>query len=1253
MTVRIKKVTIGILSFILTLCLVAVCMGAIPIAAANLTKDSSPSELFGAQQGVTVETNVSGNTLKDGEGEILFPNENKTGVKLSTKEEGAEVELNKTFSGVFEIDLRGWSDTTIAEADGYFNDFEKVHTYDLRELQLIFEDSAGQTFTVHLFGGDIGNAIRGTVRVSVSGGKDKYAYHYNPDTGAQSSYRCNSYGTWLFGAGFSNRSRGFKYNFAPDETTSMIVGFDPVSMEVYGMGYGTDNKTLQRYTVWALNNELTNASFSGPAPTEEIRTLSSFGDDYTVTLKFADIEDGKTAKAVVYSVCGQSLAGTDSFTEDSGPAVLLKDMPLGTAERASDLSAAVDSINDFFEGKIAEFTGTISVSGPNGVTAELDGTNGYSYTPPQEGEYTLTYKAKDSAGNLGSAATITWTVLHADLDEGTAIESLWNASNTATLTSNTDSPSYAKPARGMLFTAETAGTTIEYKNKIKLQQDVPFIKLMAVPNELGSKDFDRIVLTLTDAHDPNNKLNITIHSGSWGDEYSYIRAGANNMRLGGWNRDERMMQYSETQGFVAMHSFTGASRGGSAEILSVFFDSESCALTVSPTPHAGEVTVIDFDNATYLGGQSPWYGFTNDEVYVSISLTMFTGSDSASILVTELNGQTLDGTYLWDSKEPVISFNLGEYEASSLPKALVGTGYRLFSAEAYDEADGDITDKIAVAAYYGYGSDAQKEIEVKNGVITPDAAGTITVVYSATDAFGNKAEETLTIEAKSTLDALNVQFDENIPSSLWVGERFAIPEFTLSGGSGNKIAELSVTADGNPVDFDGKTLYFAEEGTYVFTVRVTDYIGTVKQFDYEIEVSINEVPIIVVGEFAPAYIAGYSYDLPTATATDWFTQNGSPVDVPVKITACYAGETPFEVTGKFVPEKAGTVTIVYSAANSGDAGKIVEFEKTVTVLDGVGISGLFVTENGSITTTASGAIFSSSQNGVFRFANPVDADVFSLQLQLYTAGGLNYNAFRSFCVTLYECGNRANAVTVRLAPNELTSSYSLVSDAYSALFGKKVYVEFAFDGVSDTSAVMISQMCNQPFSSNPYDIIKPVITVHGTVPLEVAYGKIFTIPAASAFDVFDPNAVVYLTVYKPDNTLLCENAFIDEDIQVLADGYGTFNLEYYAYDHNGNKQMLTYSITVKDTKPPVIRINGDVPETGKAGDSISLPSADAFDNHSENVQVFMFVLAPDGKLFEADGSFKAEFEGEYTVYYYATDEALNYVRESFTITVSR
>ena len=1249
MTVRIRKMAIFISGMLLAVCIAAVLLLHPAAAAGQITPDSSPGELFDAQSGMQVETNVSGTSLQDGQGTALFPDENRAGVKLTATQDGAEAGLNKVFSGSFEIDLRVWSDTTFNTGDAWL-DFANVHTYDLRELQLIFEDEAGQTFTVHVSGGDAQNAVRTVARVSVSRGNDRYSYMYDNVSGAMTSYRANSYGTALYGTSFANLGRGFASWISAENTIPTTIGFDPAAMEVYGIGYATDNSTPTRYTVWSLDHELTNSNFSGPAPTEALRTLSSFGD-YTVTLRFADIEEGRTAKAVVYSVNGQSLAGSDSFTEDSGPAVLLANMPLGTAGREADLTQAVTSINDFFEGSISSFTGTIDVLGPGGVTAQLDAESGYAYVPPQEGEYTLTYRAEDAAGNSGSASTITWTVLHADLEEGTAISSLWTADSTSVITSNVDSPSYAKPARGMLFTAETAGSSITYNNKIKLQAGTPFIKLMTIPSQYGSKDYDRIALTLTDAHDPNNVLHITLHSGSWGNEYTYLRAGANNMRIGGWNTDEKTMQYTETHGFVAMHSFTGESRTGGAEILSLYFDSDSLALNVSPTPHAEATTVIDFDDSRYLGGQSPWYGFTNDEVYISVSLTMFTGSDPAQLLITELNGQTLDGTYLYDTKAPSVAFDFGEYTEDTLPVAKVGSGYRLFPATAYDEADGDLTGKMTFAAYYGYGTDEQRELAVADGVVTPDAAGTVTVVYSVKDAFGNEAEALLEIEALAELEELGLEFAEDIPDAMWVGERFYLPPCEFSGGSGNKTAQFSVLLDGQPTDFDGQSLYFEAEGEYTFLVRLTDYIGTVKEFPYTIGVTINQIPVMVVGEFAPAYIAGYSYELPAAVATDWASQNGRPVDVPVRVTACYEGEQPFEVNGRFVPEKAGRVTLVYSAANAADEEKVARLKQQITVLDGKGISGLFLAENGAITATSAGAVFSSEGGGVFRFANPVDADVFSLNLQLYTAGSMRYDDFLAFGVTLYECGNRANAVTVRLSPADLGSAFRLGADAFAALAGKKVYVEFSFEGVSDTSAVFITQMCNQPFSDNPYDIIRPVITLLGNVPFEVQFGKIFTIPAASVFDVYDPNAVVYLTVYKPDGTLLCENAFIDEEIRVLADCYGTFNIDYIAYDHNGNSLPLSYAVTVIDSMPPVIGIEGSVPETGRVGSAIELPAAVAYDNHSENVQVFTFVLAPDGRLFEAEGSFVPETAGTYTVYYYACDEASNYVRETFTVAV--
>lgn len=283
------------------------------------------------------------------------------------------------------------------------------------------------------------------------------------------------------------------------------------------------------------------------------------------------------------------------------------------------------------------------------------------------------------------------------------------------------------------------------------------------------------------------------------------------------------------------------------------------------------------------------------------------------------------------------------------------------------------------------------------------------------------------------------------------------------------------------------------------------------------------------------------------------------------------------------------MTLVYSAANAADEEKVARLKQQITVLDGKGISGLFLAENGAITATSAGAVFSSEGGGSSASPTPWMLTCSRSICSSIRPGRCVMTIFWRSASPCTNAGNRANAVTVRLSPADLGSAFRLGADAFAALAGKKVYVEFSFEGVSDTSAVFITQMCNQPFSDNPYDIIRPVITLLGNVPFEVQFGKIFTIPAASVFDVYDPNAVVYLTVYKPDGTLLCENAFIDEEIRVLADCYGTFNIDYIAYDHNGNSLPLSYAVTVIDSMPPVIGIEGSVPETGRVGSAIELP----------------------------------------------------------------
>lgn len=1230
---------------VLAALLLALTGAAMLFAGAETSPTSAPTALFTAADGITLQADVAGTSLTDGSGTPLFAAEDKRGVQLTGTAPGASVRLDKTFSGAFEMDFRVWSDQTLDTADGWQN-FKDYRGYDLRELKITFDDG---TDKIHLYiaGGDEWKAVLPTARVQLNDG-DRLAIQYDDATGALRSYRANSYGSWIFGSSFVNLGRGFKTWLQPGQTISSRIGFDPAAMQVYCYGYTPDNSAVTKYVVWDFTNALTVGNFSGPAPTQPISTLDSFGD-YTVTVAFSDIETDKTAKAVVYSVCGQSLAGTDSFAFDNGPAVSLTELPLGRVGEEIELSVGVAGIEDFFEGSIDRFDGTVTVTRPSGGTDTVEATDGgYLYTPTEEGNHTVTYVARDAAGNAGEPSSAELRVLHELLTDGIAIPSLFTADSSGSMTTDFAAPSYMTPANGLKLTAETAGTTFTYKNKLKLKKNVPFIKMGALTSRYGQRDYDRILLTLTDAADPTNVMRIAVTQGLWGNEYSYYRASAGNMRMGGYNFDNKEIQYVETQGFVGLHSFTGESRGVSAVLTELTFDNDTRRLTVRPTPHE-ENCIIDFDDPKHYGSYDPWYGFTDGEFYLSITLTMFTSSRPAELLVTELNGQALDGNFLYDDHAPSIGVDYAGYAKEDLPQAEANAAYPLFAYTAYDEAEGDLTDNVAVAAYYG--DDPTDTLPVTDGKITPTKAGTVTVTYAVADERNNRSEERYTVTVAETLPAQTVRFAGDVPSAMYVGETLRLPAYTTAGGSGRNTAEITLQKDGDPAEFDGATVRPTAAGAYVIRVRLTDYIGQETTVEFPISVTVSPKPILTVADFPPAFIRGCSYTLPAAQAIDWASA-AEPVQVPVSVTACYAGEQPVPVTGKFTADTVGTVTFTYTAAARDDATAVTEVTVTRKVLSGIGIAGLFDTDGVSIHAFADGGIFYAYGDGSATLAGSVLADAFSMRLNLYTAGSVRYDAFRSFTVTLTECGDSENAVSLRLGPADLESEYTITAAAFRALAGKRAYVRLSFEGVSDTSAVLVKQLCNQPFGGSPYDIIRPVIVVNGDVPTEVGYGKIFTVPAADCFDVFDPTAVLGVSITAPDGTTICENARIDQPIRLLADHYGYFSIEYVARDHNGNRLLLSYAVKVKDAVPPVIRLGGTVAETASRGSTVTLPAATAADNLTENIKVYVFVTAPDGTMFAADGSFTAGQAGKYTVWYYAIDEEMNSARLSFTVTVA-
>ena len=221
------------------------------------------------------------------------------------------------------------------------------------------------------------------------------------------------------------------------------------------------------------------------------------------------------------------------------------------------------------------------------------------------------------------------------------------------------------------------------------------------------------------------------------------------------------------------------------------------------------------------------------------------------------------------------------------------------------------------------------------------------------------------------------------------------------------------------------------------------------------------------------------------------------------------------------------------------------------------------------------------------------------------------------------------------------------------LFGKKAYIRFEFTGVTDTSAVIVKNFCNQPFSDSTKDIIKPVLYLTGSLVPEIGFGKIFTVPSAVCFDVYDPDARVYLTITKPSGEYLCENARIDNPISVLGDEYGAYQIEYRGRDHNGNNITLSYVVNVCDYRSPVIYLESEPVKTAKKGETLILPAAKVYDNLDTDVKAFVFIIEPDGYCYAVgeDGKFTANRAGIYTVWYYAQDKAGNYVTLKYTTEV--
>lgn len=129
--------------------------------------------------------------------------------------------------------------------------------------------------------------------------------------------------------------------------------------------------------------------------------MQSF-DKYNVDMTFGGISEGKTAKIIVFDVCGQRLKG-ETLENTSAPVIY--SMPTlndGVVGVKYDLNKNVKTF-DVIDGFKDEFNGEIKVY--NHLNNPVALTDGSSFVPAAEGNYIVEYIPVDDNGKVGQSIT--------------------------------------------------------------------------------------------------------------------------------------------------------------------------------------------------------------------------------------------------------------------------------------------------------------------------------------------------------------------------------------------------------------------------------------------------------------------------------------------------------------------------------------------------------------------------------------------------------------------------------------------------------------------------------------------------------------------------------------------------------------------------------------------------------------------------------------------------------------------------------
>ena len=160
-----------------------------------------------------------------------------------------------------------------------------------------------------------------------------------------------------------------------------------------------------------------------------------------------------------------------------------------------------------------------------------------------------------------------------------------------------------------------------------------------------------------------------------------------------------------------------------------------------------------------------------------------------------------------------------------------------------------------------------------------------------------------------------------------------------------------------------------------------------------------------------------------------------------------------------------------------------------------------------------------------------------------------------------------------------------------------------------------------------------------------------TLISATAYDVLNAVGDIMVSVKLGSKTILSERVLVPGETFTVTE-CGTYTITYKVADSAKNTAPDKIEFAVYDPVKPTLSFDGEIASEAKVGQKIDLPKYTISDNNPDGVQVYAYIMAPDGTKAKIQGNTVTFTQkGTYVLTFLVTDEHNNATMYRFAVTV--